>query len=350
MYRDGKLDPVALKAQFIEKTGFRRQEVLQGPSIGVDVSVIKIDEKTALIAASDPLSILPSLSMEISAWLSVHLMANDVATTGFLPNYGQFVLNLPTSLSSSQIQNYWNSIDQYCKEIGVHITGGHTAFDSFTQSTIAGGGTLFAIAPVDEVKTSSLAQAGDDLLMTKSAALSSSSLLAWSFPDYIKKHVGDEIRNQAQASFFETSIIPEVKVLQEDQALFSQVHAMHDVTEKGIIGASHEFAQASNTCISLFEENIRVAEPQRQVCKLFKIDPLRSIGAGSLLIACNPHYTDKIITKLGDVHIEATHIGRFNSRPDLKSYLQDQNGLPIPYPVEDPYWAAYFTAYKNNLS
>lgn len=346
--KDGKLSPQQLKEQFITKLGYHREEVIQGPAIGIDVSVVQIDDTKGLIVASDPLSIIPTLPMEISAWLSVHLMTNDIATSGFLPTFGQFVLHLPASLSAEQTTDYWNYVHHYCKEIGIHITGGHTAFDSFTQSTLAGGGTLFSIAPLAEIKTSAMAQIGDDLIMTKTAALSSSAILAWSFPGYVKKALGEDVLQKAQQNFFSTRIIPEVKHLRAHKSLFQGISAMHDVTEKGIIGASYEFAQASQTSITLLPENILVDNTVQHVCQLFDIDPQVSVGAGSLLIACKPSATSRIIDLLQTNGIPAAAIGKFQKATG--SPLRNPLGEDILYPSEDPYWAAYFEALKNGLS
>lgn len=344
--KDGKLNFQQLKQQFISKNGYKRENVIQGPAVGVDVSVIKIDEKKGLIVASDPLSIIPSLPMEVSAWLSVHLMANDIATSGFLPEYGQFVLQLPTSLSPEQVTQYWDYIHRYCIEIGIHITGGHTAFDSLSESTLAGGGTLFSIGTLSEIKTSTMAQPDDDLLMTKGAALSSAALLAISFPNYVSENLGKSVLKRAQQSFFLTSILPEVRLLKEDPTIFNGIRSMHDVTEKGIIGASYEFAEASGNTLVLFKEEIIVDEPQQQVCALFGIDPLISVGAGSLLIACRPDITSAVKKLLRDNNIAAAQIGKFQSSHQKQSLI-DSEGREIPYPAEDPYWGIYLNNVKR---
>ena len=84
--------------QFVqEKCGKHRPEVVVGPQFGVDVAIIDLPNGQAMALASDPLSLIPSLGLKESAWLSVHLMVNDIATTGFSPMYGQFVLNLPSN-------------------------------------------------------------------------------------------------------------------------------------------------------------------------------------------------------------------------------------------------------------
>src|SRR3546814_17689948 len=82
--------------------GYPRRDVRTGPRFGVDVSVVDLPGGMAMAMTSDPLSLIPSLGLEASAWLSVPLMANDMATTGHAPMYGQFVLNLPETLSRSE--------------------------------------------------------------------------------------------------------------------------------------------------------------------------------------------------------------------------------------------------------
>src|SRR5690606_37373502 len=123
--------------------GYTRKEVRSGPRFGVDVSIVELPGGMALASTSDPLSLVPSIGIEESAWLSVHLMANDMATTGFSPMYGQFVLNLPATFSKQDFNTYWEYIHGFCKDIGVAITGGHTGFVEGQNSTISGGGTLF---------------------------------------------------------------------------------------------------------------------------------------------------------------------------------------------------------------
>ena len=58
--------------QFIQdKCGHRRPEVRIGSQFGVDVSVIDLPGGQAMALTSDPLSLIPSLGLEESAWLSV---------------------------------------------------------------------------------------------------------------------------------------------------------------------------------------------------------------------------------------------------------------------------------------
>ena len=100
MKQPGKIHQHSFEEIILQRCGATRNEVSTGPSFGVDVSVIDLPNGLAMAMTSDPLSLIPSLGLQESAWLSVYLMANDMATTGFAPMYAQFVLNLPAQFST----------------------------------------------------------------------------------------------------------------------------------------------------------------------------------------------------------------------------------------------------------
>src|SRR5687768_15281597 len=111
----GKFNHAQLQDTVLKHTGAARDSVKQGAAFGVDVSVISTGNGQAIALTSDPLSYLPTLGLRESAWLSVHLMANDMATTGFAPMYAQMVLNLNETLSTAEVAEYWGYIHEYCK-------------------------------------------------------------------------------------------------------------------------------------------------------------------------------------------------------------------------------------------
>src|SRR5690606_19955648 len=142
------------------------REVCVMPQFGVDVSVINLSEQWDLAVASDPLSLIPQLGLQESAWLSVQLTANDIATTGFAPQFGQFVLNLPHLLSPEDLMSYWIHIHVCSKDIGLVITCGNTFFTDGQHSAIAGSATLFTREIKDYFLPAENAGSGDKILVT----------------------------------------------------------------------------------------------------------------------------------------------------------------------------------------
>src|SRR5690606_6478918 len=214
-----------------------RKEVMHGPQYGVDTAIIDLGNNLGLAVSSDPLSLIPSIGMKASAWLSVHLLANDMATTGFAPMYAQMVLNLPPSLSVEAFEDYWSYIHGFCEEIGVAITGGHTGQIEGQNSTISGGGTMFLTAPLNQIISSKGASPGDVLIVTKEAAMTSTSILAMSFPKTVIHQLGKETHDLACDNFYRTSSLPEALLAMEVLMPNVELKALHDVTEGGVLGA-----------------------------------------------------------------------------------------------------------------
>jgi len=343
----GKIQYDFFEESILQNCGYKREEVRTGPGFGVDVAVIDLPNNLAMAVASDPLSLIPSLGLEESAWLSVYLMANDIATTGHAPMYAQFVLNLPAHFSKSDFKVYWNHIHTICKRLGIAITGGHTGFIEGQNSTISGGGTLISIVPKEQILISKSAKSSNVILVTKQCAISSSAILAMSFPETVKNKLGKEIYDNGCALFYKTSSVEDAIAAVGKETTDKGVTAMHDVTEGGVLGAIYEMAKASGNGVRIYNDCLPIGETQKQICKLFSIDPRFSIGAGSMIIAVEKDFENQVIERLQNQHIESVVVGELTDA-DKGFKLVDENGeIDLPYFAKDPYWAAFFNAYKE---
>ncbi len=328
------------------KCGQIRQEVKIGPQFGVDVSIVDLPKHQAIAMASDPLSLIPSLGLKESAWLSVQLTANDIATTGFAPLYGQFILNLPARFSHKDFQIYWDHIHRFCSEIGMAITGGHTGFVEGQNATVSGGATFMTIAPRARMLTSKFAKPGDAILATKSCALSSTAILAMSFPATVKDKAGLENYQRACASFYDISVLKDALTATNTKDR-GEISAMHDVTEGGILGAAYEMAKASGQGAVIYNDKLPIDETRSAVCKAFSLDPRYCTGAGSMILACKKEAVQNIISRLAKEHIPCKEIGEITV--ERKGIQLNEKGKEtnIIYHEKDPYWEAFFKALKS---
>ncbi len=339
----GKILRSTFEETIWKQTGARREEVLAGPRYGVDVSVVKLAGGLLMASASDPASLIPGLGLAESAWLTVHLTANDLATTGHRPMYAQFVLNLPLTVTDREFQEYWGFIHQYCDQIGVAVTGGHTGKVYGQESTFAGGVTMSLIA--DDVLLSSGTLPGQSLLVTKGCAISACALLAKSFPGTVKKNLGESAWHVLCDSFRSTSVLDEALIAYRT----GRVSAMHDVTEGGIAGAVAEMCSAAGCGAVIMENRLPFDDITRQMGALFGFDPVRSLGSGALLIACGKGDENMLISTLSDQGIAAWHIGYTTDIAQgvmLSNEITGSSEL-VAGNKRDPYWNAYTTALKK---
>ena len=92
MSKIGKFPLDLIEKLVYPKLGAKRAEVLVGPGHGRDNAVIQLKGGQVLVATADPLSVIPALGFKDSAYISVHLLASDLATCGFAPQF--FMVNL----------------------------------------------------------------------------------------------------------------------------------------------------------------------------------------------------------------------------------------------------------------
>lgn len=344
----GKISSKAFKEVLGPQLGFKRQEMRIGPEFGVDTAVIDLGNNLGMAVSSDPLSLIPSIGMKASAWLSVHLLANDLASTGFAPMYAQLVLNLPPDLSSKAFEEYWKHIHQFCEDIQVAITGGHTGRIEGQNSTISGGGTMFLTAPLDKIISSNQAEPGDVIVVTKETALTSSSILAMSFPETIKNKLGKEIWDKACENFYQTSSLNDALFAGEVLQKKVELKGMHDVTEGGVVGAICEMAQASGCGFSIENEKLPLGEVQKRITDFFGIDHRFCVGAGSMIMAVKKGMENRLIQHLNSKSIKATVVGEMTAQEKGFKILEGGEEKNISY-GKDPYWEAFFKAIKAGL-
>lgn len=345
----GKIGSGTFKEVLLPQCGYRRKEVLTGPKFGVDTAVIDLGNGMGMAVSSDPLSLIPSLGLRESAWLSVHLLANDMATTGFAPMYAQFVLNLPTSLSLAAFKEYWRYIHEFCEAIGVSITGGHTGQAEGQDSTISGGGTMFLTAPKDKIITSNCAAPGDVIVVTKETALASSAILAMSFPETVKNKAGKEVFERGCENFYQTSSLQDALCAAELLRNREELKAMHDATEGGVVGAIIEMAQASGCGFLVHNDALPVGEAQRRITRLFDIDHRFCVGAGSMVMAVKKGREQELIAHLHSKSIKATVVGEMTDRQAGFRIVEKEEEKPLFFDGKDPYWEAFFKALKAGM-
>lgn len=343
----GKIDSHIFEQFISQKCGHKRPEVAVGPQFGVDVSLVDLPGGMAMAMTSDPLSLIPSLGLEESAWLSVQLMANDMATTGFAPMYGQFVLNLPSTFSKADFQVYWDYVHGFCSKIGIAITGGHTGFIEGQNSTIAGGGTFISVAPKDQMLVSKYAKAGDAILVTKTCAISSAAILAMCFPGTVKNKLGNELQQEASTTFYHTSSLEDALTAVGKNHEHKDITAMHDVTEGGVMGAIYELAMASNNGAKIYNEKLPIGTIQREVCQLFDLDPRNCIGAGAMIITCKKEAVENAINRLAVANITCTEVGEIVEKEQGIKLIENEQSNDVIYQEDDPYWAAFFKALNS---
>ncbi len=337
----GKISPEVFQEYVYPNLGTARSEVLVGPKSGVDISITRVAPNTIMAATTDPIFIVPDYGWQRAAWFAVHILASDAATSGIAPSLMTVDLNLPLSITTVDFQQLWQAFSQTCKDLGIAVISGHTARYEGCQYPMVGGATVMSIGSEDSYVTTAMAEAGDLLLCTKGAAIETSGLIAATFPEYIRRHLGREVLEHADALFTSMTVVRDAITAASQGVREHGVTAMHDATEGGVVGSVYEIADASRLGVVLQDDAVIVRPETAAICSLVHIDPLISISEGTLLLTVKPHAVDKVINALHNEGIAVSVIGEM--RPESEGMWREHHGMrsPLVHPRVDPFWAAF---------
>ncbi|KXA88850.1 hypothetical protein AKJ37_02400 [candidate division MSBL1 archaeon SCGC-AAA259I09] len=323
----GKVNPYELAEIVFPYLELEDERVLVGPDVGLDASVIDCGEKV-LVFSSDPIT----GAIKDPGWLSVHVNANDVATIGAAPRWFLINLFLPEGVDRSQIRNIMKRANDACRDLDVSIVGGHTEVTPGLDRVLISG-AMAGEAPADGWVSAAQAKPGDRLLFTKSAAVEGTFILALDRGEELEREYGPDLVDRAESFREKLSVVPDALTAIETGG----VHAMHDPTEGGLAGGLHELADASQVGFSIDSEKIPVAEETRKICNYFEIDPIRTIGSGSLLICVNPEKCEEVIDSLEGAGIGVSNIGSVLKNKEKRVI----DGKTLEFPEQDELWKIF---------
>jgi hydrogenase maturation factor len=340
----GKPPPEFMQRIILSRLGAERPELLQGSKFGVDNAIVKVADSTVAICKTDPLSLIPGLGVERSAWLSVHLIASDIATSGFPPCFAIFDLNLPPKMEDEELERYWGGIHATCKTLNVAIAGGHTGRFVGCDYTIMGAGFMVGLGPEDRYLTSNMSQPGDRLLITKGAAIATTGILSHAFPKIIEQKLGKDFVQRAQRYMLQFSVVNDALTAASIGVRGNGVTAMHDVTEGGILGGIFEMLHASGKGARINKQAIRISDETDEICKLFGINPLNALGEGALVISVRPEKSTEVQKALKKQNIPSYDIGEVLPSTEKIHIVHESEDVILKYPEKDSYWDAYWKA------
>jgi hydrogenase expression/formation protein HypE len=327
----GKIPVDLLKEIVFKNLGATRKEVILGPTAGVDCAVLDLGDKN-LIVSMDPIT----GAVERVGWLAVNVNANDIATFGVEPAFLFSCLMLPQDATKNMVETISTQMNTAASELGMAIVGGHAeSTPGLTYPIVVG--CAIGITPKGKYVTAAGAKSKDKIILTKSAGIEGTAILASDKATELKKTL-TTAELKAAANFYH-----KISVVKDALAAYRSggVHAMHDPTEGGIAGGIHEMADAAQLGVKIFRKNIRVEKETAKICSHFDLDPLQLIGSGALLIASENGKAEEIIENLKQKQIQAQIIGEFTpNKTERQLILENGEAQDLPRPTSDHLWKA----------
>ncbi len=327
----GKVPVDILKDVVFKNLGVNRSEVILGPATGVDGAILDMGSKNAIVSMDPITGAVERIGME-----AININANDVATFGVEPAFFFSCIMLPENVDSSIIEKISTQMHNAAKELGIAIVGGHCEVTPGLANPIVVG-CIMGLTEKGKYVTAAGAKTGDKIILTKTAGIEGTAILATDREEQLKKVFNQTMLDGAKHFYNQISVVKDALTAYRTGG----VHAMHDPTEGGILNGIHEMADAANLGARVLQEKITVEPETAKICRYYEIDPLQLISSGALLIAADPQAAPKIIDNLAKEHIYADVIGEFTPNPNKRLLVHgDDSAELMQRPTSDHLWIA----------
>ncbi len=294
----GKLSTSDLQQLILQQLPVVRKDILVRPMIGEDSAVIDFGDEVCVVSTDPITGALSDMGV-----LAVHISCNDIAANGAQPVGIQASLLFPRDTEPARIKALMEDIAATARSLEVEVIGGHTEVTDVVNKPLVSV-TAIGRASRDKYVTSAGGRVGDQVVITKSAALEGTSILAADYYQLLlSQGLDEELLRRAQSFSSEISVVREGLI-----AADFGVTAMHDATEGGVCGCLFELTSASGTGFEIWEGQVPLRQETRALARVLDFDPLTMISSGSMLIT-TPRGKE-LCARLMEEGVEARVIGR----------------------------------------
>lgn len=340
---DGKLRPELFGPvlDVLRSPSLRAEEVVVGPGVGEDAASLLTGGAEIVVLKSDPITFVTD---DPGAYL-VAVNANDVVCCGAEPRWLLATAVFPSGTTARTVSDVTSGILAACTSHGILLVGGHVEISPAVNRMVVSG-TLAGTMERAELADKRTIRPGDILLMTKTAGLEGTAVLAGECRALLlEKGTAEATVRRAEALVSRLSVVPEARIAR------GVCRAMHDVTEGGVATALRELAEASGASFRIDLDVIPVLRETRAVCDALGVDPLGLIGSGALLIAAAPEKAGALLDRLEQAEISAVKIGEVTASPfgEGPAVAAHRDGEPAELPAFEVDEIARFFASRPSV-
>lgn len=312
--KSGKVPNDVLNKIVLSKINSFRKDIILRPGIGEDCAAIDFGQYSCVIS-TDPIT---GATNEVGQ-LAVHISCNDIASCGVEPLAIMVTILCPDGTTEQELEKIMDQICKTAAELNVEIIGGHTEVTPAVNRIILST-TCFGKALKDRIISSRGAKPGDCVIITKSAGLEGTAIIANDFEEKISDVLTKDQIQRAKSFINSISVVKEGVLAGNFGAT-----SMHDITEGGVLGAAWEIAEASGTGVTLYKNAIPVDPITDTICNALGLDVLRLISSGCMLITCRDG--EGMVKLLNSNNIMAAIIGKVTANSGERVLISEEEGL-----------------------
>lgn len=323
-FKTGKVPSDVLRRLVFNRLGVPSDRILSGPGVGEDAAVIEMGDRV-LVVKGDPIT---GAEGKIG-WLSVHVNANDIVSTGARPLWFVCIALLPEGADESILEGIMDDIHAACIEVGASLVGGHTETTPGLDRPILAG-FMMGEADRNGYITTGGARPDDLIILTKGAGIEGTAVIANDLRDHLRGKVDDDVVERGADMIKWISVVPEAM----KAVGAGSPSSLHDPTEGGLMNGLWEMAEAAGVGLKVNRASIPVPDETKLICGALGVDPLRLLGSGALLITAQPDEADNILKALKEEGIKASVIGEVKPLAEGRSLVDEAGNYSTIEAVE----------------
>jgi len=333
----GKPSLKFLEEKIIKKIEIKNENIVLGPKIGGDASIVNLREKKVIALHTDPIT----GARKNIGYFSIIIPSNDIASIGAEPKFADVCILLPLGYKEENIEEIINEIIETAKKLNINILGGHT------EVTKAVNWPVIVTTLIGEMyegfeerfkKIEKIIQGNfeEDLLIlqVKPIGIEATAILAHDFEKELLKKMKEEEIEEAKKMLYEISILNEARMLYKNNLI---LHA-HDPTEGGIAAALKEVSYFLNVGMEVYEEKIIIEKLSKKIFEIFEIDPLKVISSGCLICIIEKENVEKINNFLNRLNVKNSIIGKITKEKNCNIIRKNKVEDLFKIEIEEELW------------
>ncbi len=319
----GKVPPDLL-ARLLSMPRLTSGDIIVGPRLGEDAAVVNL-QAGALVVTSDPIT----FRTPKPGWYAVHVNANDLAVTGARPLFFTLTIIMPPGTKPSSIETLMAETIQAADALGAVLIGGHSEISEAVRQPVISVTMLGRLIGSKPVGTGD-GRPGDAVIQVNPMAVEGTSILAAEHREALQTEFGRELVDRAGDFLNHPGLSVAVPARLAVENL--PVGAMHDPTEGGLATGLREMAEASGCGLTVWKENLLLAEETEKICRFLGFDPLGLISSGCLIFTVPGGRAEEAVSLMAGAGLAAVQIGELTDRPgDLA--MVDEAGKREAWPI-----------------
>lgn len=321
----GKVSETVLKRSILKQIKHRRKEVLVGPGVGEDCSVLELDKDEVFVISTDPIT----GTRENIGTLAVHITANDISSNGAEIVGIMLTILLPEGTKETDLKEILKEVEEVCSKLNIEVMGGHTEITTAVNQPVITVTGIGKMPKKDMIKTAGAAP-GQEIVMTKWAGLEGTAIIAKEKEKELIGKYNEDFINGAKHFIEYISVVEEAKIARK-----VGVTSMHDVTEGGIFGALWELAEASKVGLEVDIKKINLKQETVEICEFYNLNPYQLISSGVMLMVTDK--ANELVNELIKNGIPSSVIGRIKEGKDRIIINEDEKRYLEPPKSDELY-------------